>query len=52
MACRCVCGEVVGSGCWCLDVGMFTTHTPAVPDVFVSGRNVGALCPGRHVGFR
>ena len=30
----------------------FTTHTPAVPDVLVSGRNVGALRPGRRVGFR
>ena len=29
-----------------------TTHTPAVPDVFVSGRNVGALRPARRVGFR
>ena len=30
----------------------FTTRTPAVPDVLGSGRNVGALRPGRHVGFR
>ena len=31
---------------------MFTTRTPAVTDVFESGRNVGALRPARHVGFR
>ena len=30
----------------------FTTNTPAVPDVLGSGRNVGALRPGRRVGFR
>ena len=30
----------------------FTTRTPAVPDVLVSGRNVGALRPVRRVGFR
>ena len=30
----------------------FTTRPPAVTDVFVSGRNVGALRPGRRVGFR
>ena len=30
----------------------FTIRTPAVPDVFGSGRNVGALRPGRRVGFR
>ena len=30
----------------------FTTRTPAVTDVFESGRNVGALCPARRVGFR
>ena len=30
----------------------FTTRTPAVPDVFDSGRNVGALRPVRRVGFR
>ena len=29
-----------------------TTHSPAVTDVFESGRNVGALRPGRRVGFR
>ena len=29
-----------------------TTRTPAVPDVFESGRNGGPLCPGRRVGFR
>ena len=29
-----------------------TTRTPAVTDVFGSGRNVGALRPGRRVGFR
>ena len=29
-----------------------TTRTPAVTDVFDSGRNVGALRPGRRVGFR
>ena len=31
---------------------VFTTHPSAVPDVFDSGRNVGALRPGRRVGFR
>ena len=31
---------------------MFTTRTPAVTDVFDSGRNDGALRPGRRVGFR
>ena len=31
---------------------IFTTCLPAVPDVFDSGRNVGALRPGRRVGFR
>ena len=31
---------------------IFTTRPPAVTDVFVSGRNVGALRPGRRVGFR
>ena len=31
---------------------VFTTRPPAVTDVFDSGRNVGALRPGRHVGFR
>ena len=30
----------------------FTTRTAAVTDVFDSGRNVGALRPGRCVGFR
>ena len=30
----------------------FTTRTPAVTDVFDSGRNEGALRPGRRVGFR
>ena len=30
----------------------FTTHPPAVTDVFDSGRNVGALRPGRRGGFR
>ena len=30
----------------------FTTRTAAVPDVFVSGCNVGALRPARRVGFR
>ena len=30
----------------------FTTRPPAVPDVLVSGRNDGALRPGRRVGFR
>ena len=33
-------------------VMVFTTRPPAVPDVFDSGRNVGALRPARHVGFR
>ena len=32
--------------------GPFTTRTAAVTDVFDSGRNVGALRPGRRVGFR
>ena len=38
----------------CMDVCMyaFTTRTPTVTDVFVSGRNVGALRPGRRVPFR
>ena len=31
---------------------IITTRTPTVPDVLVSGRNVGALRPGRRVGFR
>ena len=30
----------------------FTTRTPTVPDVFDSGRNDGALRPGRRVPFR
>ena len=30
----------------------FTTRPLAVPDVLVSGRNDGALRPGRRVGFR
>ena len=29
-----------------------TTRTQASPDVFGSGRNVGALRPARRVGFR
>ena len=29
----------------------FTTRTPAVTDVFDSGRNEGALRPARRVGF-
>ena len=29
-----------------------TTRTPAVTDVFGYGRNVGALRPACHVGFR
>ena len=33
-------------------ISHFTTRTPAVTDVFDSGRNVGALRPGRRVGFR
>ena len=33
-------------------VSNFTTRLPAVPDVFDSGRNVGALRPVRRVGFR
>ena len=33
-------------------IPQFTTRTPAVPDVFVSGRNVVALRPRRRVGFR
>ena len=33
-----------------LMVMVFTTHTPAVTDVFVSGRNDVALRPGRRVG--
>ena len=35
-----------------MSVIYFTTRTPAVTDVFESGRNVGALRPGRCVGFR
>ena len=31
---------------------LFTTHSPTVTDVLVSGRNVGALRPGRRVPFR
>ena len=30
----------------------FTTRPPAVTDVLGSGRNDGALRPGRRVGFR
>ena len=30
----------------------FTTRPPAITDVLGSGRNVGALRPGRSVGFR
>ena len=30
----------------------FYYPSPAVPDVFDPGRNVGALRPGRRVGFR
>ena len=30
----------------------FTTRPPAITDVFDSGRNVGALRPGRRVYFR
>ena len=33
-------------------VKTITTRPPAVTDVFDSGRNVGALRPGRRVGFR
>ena len=33
-------------------ISIFTTQMPAVTDVFDSGRNVGALRPGRRVGFR
>ena len=36
----------------CLYVYIFTTRPPAVPDVFDSGRNDGALRPARRVGFR
>ena len=35
-----------------MDFLIITTRPPAVPDVFGSGRNVGALRPGRRVGFR
>ena len=38
--------------CWLLAITCVTTHTPAVTDVLESGRNVGALRPGRHVGFQ
>ena len=31
---------------------LFTTLTPAVPDILGSGRNGGPLRPGRRVGFR
>ena len=30
---------------------IFTSRPPAVPDILESGRNVGALRPGRRVGF-
>ena len=43
-----VCAPRKTAGCKIL----FTTRTPAVTDVFGSGRNVGALRPARHVGFR
>ena len=33
-------------------IPLFTTRMPAVPDVFDSGRNVGALRLARRVGFR
>ena len=33
-------------------IRFFTTRPLAVPDVFDSGRNVGALRPGRRVHFR
>ena len=36
---------------WCAYY-CITTRTAAVTDVFESGRNVGALCPVRRVGFR
>ena len=35
-----------------IGIVLLTTRTPAVTDVFRSGRNVGALRPGRRVGFR
>ena len=40
-------GKVIRKELW-----YFTTRPPAVPDVLVSGRNVGALRPARRVGFR
>ena len=48
----CVCVCVCVCVCMCVCVCVFTTHSPAVPDVFGSGRNVGAVHPGRRVGFR
>ena len=36
----------------CICMYVFTTRPPAVTDVFESGRNVGALRPGRRVRFR
>ena len=36
----------------CHEVLKFTTRPPAVTDVLGSGRNVGALRPGRRVGFQ
>ena len=35
-----------------LPITQFTTRTPAVTDVFGSGRNSVALRPVRRVGFR
>ena len=33
-------------------IEVIITRPPAVPDVFDSGRKVGALRPARRVGFR
>ena len=33
-------------------IHIYTTRPAIVPDVFVSGRNVGALRQARRVGFR
>ena len=50
--CLCACVCVRARVCVCVCVCVFTTRTAAVTDVLVSGRNVGALRPGRRVGFR
>ena len=42
-----VCTHVCMYVCMYVCIYVFTTRRPAVPDVFESGRNVGALRPGR-----